>query len=146
MIKELYIKNRDQLLTFRKHNIFIGLSGSGKTDLMSHIFKAVADYSINFHTVVLIYPEYTLDYNEIYKLCCKIKEDDKQYFILTHNRDIINQFELEDLFIVELEKIYCHDNNKENIDEFAFTGLSNYDFYRSDFYKDESESIKIMRF
>lgn len=145
VIKQWTLAGRNQTLNLRRVNIFIGLNGSGKMDLMEelqHLSQCVlmTNKTTGF-PVLLIYPEHKRDYNEIHNACNAIKYSNRQHVILTHNRDIINAFELEDLFIVEKDKIYCHDNNFNAIEKFAFTGLNNYDFYRMEFYK-AYESIK----
>lgn len=144
MIKQWTLAGRNQTLNLRRVNIFIGLSGTGKMELMEelqHLSQCVLmTNKVTEFPILLIYPEHKRDYNEIHSACNAIKTGEyshKQHVILTHNRDIINAFELEDLFIVEKDKIYCHDNNKENIEGYKETRLSNYDFYRSEFYKDE---------
>jgi hypothetical protein len=61
--------------------------------------------------------------------------------IATTCRSVINNIDLKDIIILENDKtsgkvnIFNYGNSKDFYDEFVFTGLNNFDFIVSEFYK-----------
>lgn len=63
-----------------------------------------------------------------------------QYFMSTNDRYIMNQIHLKYWSVIERQKeksvFYNTFNSKETFDDFKFTGLNNFDFFTTDFYRD----------
>lgn len=64
-----------------------------------------------------------------------------QYFISTNDRYVMNQINLKYWSIIDKETVsksvfYNIHNSKPNFDDFRYTGLNNFDFFTTDFYRD----------
>lgn len=70
----------------------------------------------------------------------KINESNIQFFLTTNDRDIMNKIPLKYWSVIDRcngneSIIYNYSNSKDIYEDFRYTGLSNYDFLASDFYK-----------
>lgn len=70
----------------------------------------------------------------------KIEDTNIQFFLTTNDRDIMNRIPLRYWTVIDRSSgnesiIYNYFNSKEIFEDFKYTGLSNYDFLVSDFYK-----------
>lgn len=70
----------------------------------------------------------------------KINNSDIQLFITTNDRYIMNAIPIRYWSILERQpkksKFYNYSNSKENFEDFKYTGLSNFDFLATNFYRD----------
>lgn len=130
-----------QVLEFGKYNIFVGLNGTGKREIIYSIWEKIYDNPFKKENEIYFfgcagYAGSLCDYQEMIEQCEIIKSK-PQSFVITHQREIINAFSPEDLYIVTPEKIFWRGNNKEQIESFSFCGLNTYDFYRMGWYDKE---------
>lgn len=70
----------------------------------------------------------------------KINDTNIQFFVTTNDRDIMNKIPLKFWTVIDRHDanesiVYNYSNSKENYEDFKYTGLSNFDFLCSDFYK-----------
>jgi len=93
-----------------------------------------------------------LDFNRakqlVQVLIAKAKESGIQLIMSTNDSFIMNAVDIENWAVIMREghkiSLYNYENSKEIFEEFKFTGLNNFDFYASEFFKsglsDEEES------
>lgn len=69
----------------------------------------------------------------------KIHNSNIQYFMTTNDRHIMNQVPLRFWTVIDRDGsksvYYDHVNSKENFEDFKYTGLNNFDFLTTEFYK-----------
>lgn len=70
----------------------------------------------------------------------KINNTNIQFFLTTNDRDVMNRIPLRYWTVIDRctgneSIVYNYSNSKEIFEDFKYTGLSNYDFLVSDFYK-----------
>lgn len=70
----------------------------------------------------------------------KINDTNIQFFVTTNDRDIMNKIPLKFWTIIDRHEgnesiIYNYSNSKDIFEDFRYTGLCNFDFFRSDFYR-----------
>ena len=88
-----------------------------------------------------------LDYERATKLIKLIienaQESGSQLLMATNDRHIMNKTPLKYWQVIKREndkiKFYSYKNNKEIFDEFEFTGLSNFDFFSTEFYAENDK-------
>ena len=82
-----------------------------------------------------------LDYE---RSCLLIKyiqkhKDNNQIILTTNNRFVMNEFPLDDLSIVERDgsnvRVFNKENAEKQFEKFELTGLNNFDFYATNYYK-----------
>lgn len=79
----------------------------------------------------------------------KARESDVQLILSTNDRFIMNKVPLEEWLILRRAgnqvRVRNYENSKEIFDEFKFTGLSNFDFFATDFLNGEPEEEAVAR-
>lgn len=78
----------------------------------------------------------------------KTHDTQVQYFMSSNDRYVMNNIHLKYWTIIERQNeksvFYNRNNSKKNFEDFKYTGLNNFDFFTTDFYRDgfgEDESI-----
>lgn len=79
----------------------------------------------------------------------KAGESDVQLILSTNDRFVMNKVPLEEWLILQRAgnrvRVRNYENSKEIFDEFKFTGLSNFDFFATDFLNEEPEEEAVGR-
>ncbi|WP_029901824.1 AAA family ATPase [Prevotella sp. 10(H)] len=69
----------------------------------------------------------------------KVNKSNMQFFMTSNDRNVMNQISLRYWSIIDREStksiFYDYTNSKETFDDFKYTGLNNFDFLSTDFYK-----------
>ena len=63
-----------------------------------------------------------------------------QFFMTSNDRHVMNQISLKYWSVISRDRtksiFYDYQNSKETFDDFKYTGLNNFDFLTTDFYKE----------
>lgn len=69
-----------------------------------------------------------------------LKDSNIQFFLTTNDRYVMNKIPLRYWTVIDRQRslsvFYNYENSKEIFDEFEYTGLSNFDFFTTDFYRE----------
>ena len=70
----------------------------------------------------------------------KINNSNMQFFMTSNDRHVMNQISLKYWSVISRDRtksiFYDYQNSKETFDDFKYTGLNNFDFLATDFYKE----------
>lgn len=69
----------------------------------------------------------------------QLNDSNVQFFITTNDRYVMNKIPLRYWTVIDRQRSYSifynYENSKETFDDFDYTGLSNFDFFTTDFYR-----------
>lgn len=130
-------------------------NGISQLEVSQGMFRA---FSLITHSLINLYEHKVnlmviddigegLDYDRATKLIKLIIENaqksNSQLLMATNDRHIMNKTPLKYWQVIKREKnkikFYSYKNNKEIFDEFEFTGLSNFDFFSTEFYTENDK-------
>lgn len=76
----------------------------------------------------------------------QLKDSHIQFFITTNDRYVMNKIPLKYWTVIDRQQsssvFYNYENSKDIFDEFEYTGLSNFDFFTTDFYREGFSAMK----
>ncbi len=151
-IIDFKIYNYNDILLIFEDNMYKCKFSYGELQLIQYIilFSYAFKQGLNNNYSIAVSDDFCNNFDSIVsKSLCEwlLKKStlfpNTQLFIATNNRFVINSFPLNNLMVVENHqkkfKVYNYANSKTNYEEFAYTGMGNFDFITSFFYRDGYE-------